>query len=223
MSVSHPIARTQDISTCRPFSASANGSSTPGSLLFLLHRSILLKQDACYPVVHICQHSIHFMERVVYLLFKRNAFYLDNNFLYLSGWLACPWFWYIASSRYWTVQACMLLKEPDSETSFLSWRKGCVAPESLVHSTPVHPTQDRANGNFVEDFLFCIGLCPVWGSELFYCFLLLGCVSRIRIRLKKSRRASLVQLWPRCFFSIPSGPRALPFFILLKHTYILFL
>ena len=51
MSVTHPTARTQDISTLRPFSADANGSSTPSSLLFLLHRSILLTQDACSAVV----------------------------------------------------------------------------------------------------------------------------------------------------------------------------
>jgi len=57
MSVTHPSARTQDISACRNFSAGANGSSTQGSLLFLLHRSILLKHDACYPVVHVCHHK----------------------------------------------------------------------------------------------------------------------------------------------------------------------
>ena len=55
--LTHPTARKQDISTCRPFSAGANGSSTRGSLLFLLHRSILLKQDARFPVVHICHHK----------------------------------------------------------------------------------------------------------------------------------------------------------------------
>jgi len=57
MSVTHPTARTQDISTCRPFSAGANGSSTQGSLLFLIHRSILLKHDARYPVVHSCHRK----------------------------------------------------------------------------------------------------------------------------------------------------------------------
>ena len=54
MSMTHPTARTQDISTWRLFSAGANGSSTWGSLLLLQHRSILWKQDACSPVVHIC-------------------------------------------------------------------------------------------------------------------------------------------------------------------------
>jgi hypothetical protein len=67
MSATHPTARTQDISTCRPFSAGVNGSLTRGSLLFLLHRSILLKQDACSAVVQICHHNIHFMERVLSL------------------------------------------------------------------------------------------------------------------------------------------------------------
>ena len=62
MSVTHPTARTQDISTCRPSLAGVNGSSTRGSLLFLLHRSILLKEDACSPLVHICHHKclLHF-------------------------------------------------------------------------------------------------------------------------------------------------------------------
>jgi len=57
MPVTHPTARTQDISACRPFSAGANGSSTPCGLLFLIHRTILLKHDARYPVVHICHHK----------------------------------------------------------------------------------------------------------------------------------------------------------------------
>ena len=57
MSVTHPTARAQDISTCRPSLAGANGSSTRGSLLFLLHRSIRLKQDACSAVVHICHRK----------------------------------------------------------------------------------------------------------------------------------------------------------------------
>ena len=52
-----PNCRTQDISTCHPSLASANGSSTQGSLLFLLHRSFLLKQDAHSPLVHICHHK----------------------------------------------------------------------------------------------------------------------------------------------------------------------
>jgi len=56
MSVTHPTARTQDISTCCPSLAGVNGS-TRGSHLFLLHRSILLKQDACSPLVHICHHK----------------------------------------------------------------------------------------------------------------------------------------------------------------------
>jgi hypothetical protein len=57
MSVTHPTARMQDISTSHPFSAAVNGSSMPGSLVFQPHRSILLKQDACSPVAHICQHK----------------------------------------------------------------------------------------------------------------------------------------------------------------------
>jgi len=59
ITVTHPTARTQDISTCRPSSARVYGSSTRGSLLVLLHRSILFTQDACSAVVHICQHNIH--------------------------------------------------------------------------------------------------------------------------------------------------------------------
>ena len=58
MSVTHPTTGTHDISTCRPFSADANGfASTRGSLLFLVHRSILLKQDGCSPVVQISQQK----------------------------------------------------------------------------------------------------------------------------------------------------------------------
>jgi hypothetical protein len=56
-SVTHPTARTQDNSTCLPFPAGANGFSTRGSLLFLLHRSIPLTQVACSPMVHICHHK----------------------------------------------------------------------------------------------------------------------------------------------------------------------
>ena len=59
-SVTHPTARTQDISTCPPSSASANVASTQGSLLFLLHRTILLTQDACSPLVHICHNKCLF-------------------------------------------------------------------------------------------------------------------------------------------------------------------
>jgi len=56
-SVTHPTARTQDISRRRPSSASVNVSPTQGSLLFLLYRYILLTQDACSPLVHICHHK----------------------------------------------------------------------------------------------------------------------------------------------------------------------
>jgi hypothetical protein len=56
MSVTHPTTRTQDISTSSPFSAGTDGSPTQGSLLFLLHSSIPLKQDACSPVAQISQH-----------------------------------------------------------------------------------------------------------------------------------------------------------------------
>jgi hypothetical protein len=57
MSVTHPTTGKHDISTCSTFSAGADGSSTQGSLLFLLHRSTLLKPDACSPVVQICQQK----------------------------------------------------------------------------------------------------------------------------------------------------------------------
>jgi len=43
--------------TMPSFVNSANGSSTRGSLMFILHRSILLTQDACSPLVHICHHN----------------------------------------------------------------------------------------------------------------------------------------------------------------------
>jgi hypothetical protein len=67
VSETHQTARTQDVSTCRPLSAGVKSSSTRGILLFLLHWSILLKQDTCSAVVQICHHNIHFMERVVSL------------------------------------------------------------------------------------------------------------------------------------------------------------
>ena len=57
MSVTHPTTRMHDITKCHPFSAGANVSSTQSSLLFLLQRSTLLKQDACSPVVQICQQK----------------------------------------------------------------------------------------------------------------------------------------------------------------------
>ena len=58
MSVTHPTTRTQDISTCRPFRAGANCSSTQGNILFLLNSSILLKHNECSPAVPLCMCKI---------------------------------------------------------------------------------------------------------------------------------------------------------------------
>jgi hypothetical protein len=57
MPLTHRTARTQDTSTCRPLSAGVNCYSPQGSLLFLLHRSILFTQDACSALVQICHHK----------------------------------------------------------------------------------------------------------------------------------------------------------------------
>jgi len=54
LSVTHPTARTQDISTYRPFCVGANCSSTQGNPLFLLRSSILLKHDECSPETLLC-------------------------------------------------------------------------------------------------------------------------------------------------------------------------
>jgi len=64
MSVTHPITRTQDISTCRPFGVGVFCSSTQGNLLFLLHSSILSKHDECSPEVLLCLHEILFQVHV---------------------------------------------------------------------------------------------------------------------------------------------------------------
>ena len=57
-------------------SAAVNGSSTRGSLLFILHCSILLKRDACSAVVRIGQHNIHCMEHVASLPCLQEAHYM---------------------------------------------------------------------------------------------------------------------------------------------------
>jgi hypothetical protein len=55
--MTHPTTRPLDIRKSRPFPVGANASPAWGSPLFLLEGSILLKQDACSPVVQISRHN----------------------------------------------------------------------------------------------------------------------------------------------------------------------
>ena len=122
-----------------------------------------------------------------------------------------------------SLSACMLLKHPGSDTKpFCLWEKFVLALSlwSIIHQYIRHTI-----GLIVSGLKFSILFGSLPGfviSIVSFSFQFLGCLWVIRRRLKRSLSASLVSLWLMCFFSIPSGPGALPFFILFRRVLISF-
>jgi len=80
------------------------------------------------------------------------------------------------------------------DKSFLSWRKGCIAPEPLVHYAPVHPTFDRVKCSWLKISILFMSL-PGFGIKIvLVIFQFLALVWHFRIILKKILRALLLPL-----------------------------
>jgi hypothetical protein len=126
----------------------------------------------------------------------------------------------LASRMSW-LSSCMLLKHPGSDTKPFCRGDSVVAFLSLWSKIPQYI---RHRSELIVSGRKCsmvFGSFPGFGINMaLFCFQLVGCLWAMKMRLKNSLRASFVSFLLMSDFTIPSGPGALPFFILLRRALI---